>query len=349
MSVINNPAARLQRVEEGLASGHRATLHFALQRQRLPAVGGCDETEFVAFTDELSCERVERQLAVRAARNCAKVGIRSVRNPYGQWRAGNVVRFLRRSQPGVSGVRRRAGRAGLRGAYGQPRRAVLDRARIQGVLRPARHVLPHRPVRQGVGLSDPVPKVRTLDDRAAEIEAVMDAAGFVKAVVFGISDGGFASIVFAATRPQRTRALILNGTVPYLGFAGWDDMDRDPAELRARHLPELGEDYTPSTEQLARLQEYGRAVRAGWGSGATFSLSAPSASGRLRQLAMFERMCASPGMARASLEASFRHDVRPIHDHRANPGHPRPRGPRRSGAGRPLPRRPHPRCAVPRG
>ncbi|MDT5359060.1 MAG: hypothetical protein QOC69_822 [Mycobacterium sp.] len=28
----------------------------------------------------------------------------------------------------------------------------------------------------GVGLSDPVPKVRTLDDRAAEIEAVMDAA-----------------------------------------------------------------------------------------------------------------------------------------------------------------------------
>ena len=30
----------------------------------------------------------------------------------------------------------------------------------------------------GVGLSDPVPQVRTLDDRAAEIEAVMDAVGF---------------------------------------------------------------------------------------------------------------------------------------------------------------------------
>jgi len=28
----------------------------------------------------------------------------------------------------------------------------------------------------GVGLSDPVPQVRTLDDRAAEIEAVMDAS-----------------------------------------------------------------------------------------------------------------------------------------------------------------------------
>lgn len=30
----------------------------------------------------------------------------------------------------------------------------------------------------GVGLSDPVPKVRSLDDRAIEIEAVMDAASF---------------------------------------------------------------------------------------------------------------------------------------------------------------------------
>ena len=87
----------------------------------------------------------------------------------------------------------------------------------------------------GVGLSDPVPKVRTLDDRAAEIEAVMDAVGFGKAVVFGMSDGGPASIVFAATRPERTRALILCRHVPVLGFAGWDDMDRDPAELRARY------------------------------------------------------------------------------------------------------------------
>jgi hypothetical protein len=44
-------------------------------------------------------------------------------------------------------------------------------------------------------------------------------------------------------------------------------MDRDPAEVRARVLAELGEDYTPSTEQLARVQEYSRAVRSGWGSG----------------------------------------------------------------------------------
>ena len=84
-------------------------------------------------------------------RRCAKVGSRSARHPYAQCRAGNVVRILRRSQPGVSGVRRRARRARLRRAVRQPRRAVLDHARIQGVLRPARHVLSRPPVRQGRG------------------------------------------------------------------------------------------------------------------------------------------------------------------------------------------------------
>lgn len=163
----------------------------------------------------------------------------------------------------------------------------------------------------GVGLSDPVPRVRTLEDRAAEIEAIMDAAGFGQAVVCGMSDGGPVAIMFAATRPTRTRALILHGTVAYWGFEGWDDLDRDPAELRARFLAELGEDYTPSIEQLARFQQAGRSVRSGWGNGATASISAPSVRS-IRQLAMCERMSASPGMARASFEAAYLIDVRPI-------------------------------------
>jgi class 3 adenylate cyclase/pimeloyl-ACP methyl ester carboxylesterase len=162
----------------------------------------------------------------------------------------------------------------------------------------------------GVGLSDPVPKVRTLDDRVAEIEAVMDAVGFRQAVVSGLSDGGPASMMFAAARPERVRALILCGTYSFHP-GGWDDMDRDPAELRARFLSELGEDYTPSIEQLARWLEAGRAVRSGWGSGAAASIGAPSVRS-IRQLAMLERMSASPGMARASFEAAFLTDVRPI-------------------------------------
>jgi class 3 adenylate cyclase len=161
----------------------------------------------------------------------------------------------------------------------------------------------------GVGLSDPVPKVRTLDDRAAEIEAVMDAIGFGKPVLFGLSEGGPASIVFAAARPERTRALILAGAVPYWGFAGWHDMD--PAEVRARLLVELDEDYTPSVKQLARWQAWCRAVRSAWGSGEATKALLPSVRS-IRQLAMLERMCASPGMARAALEALLGIDVRPF-------------------------------------
>jgi pimeloyl-ACP methyl ester carboxylesterase len=163
----------------------------------------------------------------------------------------------------------------------------------------------------GVGLSDPVPQVRTLDDRATEIEAVMDAAGFDRAVIFGVSEGGPAAIVFAATRPQRTRALLLTGTFAYWGFAGWDDMDRDAEELRARVLPELGEAYTLSTEQVARYQGFGRAVRSAWGSGTALGTLLPSVRS-IRQLGMLERMGASPGMARATVESWFRIDVRPI-------------------------------------
>ena len=204
----------------------------------------------------------------------------------------------------------------------------------------------------GVGLSDPVPKVRLLEERAAEIEAVMDAVGFGKPVLFGLSEGGPQSIVFAARRPERTRALILYGALPGgLGLIGatWDDLDRDPAELRTRALAELGEDYTPSTKQFAEIQEFGRAVRSAWGSGATVKWMSPS-NRSMRQIATFERMCASPGMVRAALEANFRIDIRPILPTIAAPTlvihareDPMP------GAVGPLPCRPDPRRALPRG
>jgi pimeloyl-ACP methyl ester carboxylesterase len=165
----------------------------------------------------------------------------------------------------------------------------------------------------GVGLSDPVPQVRTLDDRAAEIEAVMDAVGFGKAVVFGVSEGGPAAIVFAATRPERTRALILTGTAAFTART-WDDLDRDPAELRARTAsmyPEVDEKYWASTQQIARWQEFGRATRSTWGTGAALKCLLPSVRST-RGLGTLERMSASPGMARATMEAVFQIDVRPI-------------------------------------
>lgn len=161
----------------------------------------------------------------------------------------------------------------------------------------------------GVGLSDPVPQVRTLDDRVSEIEAVMDTVGFEQAAVFGMSEGGSQAVYFAAKRPERTRALIIYGSFAYLVGGGWDEVLGDPAELSTRLLHDLGEKYAPSTEQIVRLQNFTRAARSEWGSGATAKAMFPSVRS-IRQLAMFERMSASPGMARATMESNLHIDLR---------------------------------------
>jgi pimeloyl-ACP methyl ester carboxylesterase len=68
---------------------------------------------------------------------------------------------------------------------------------------------------RGTGLSDriPVSELPTLDKRAADIEAVMDAAGSERAVILGESDGGLSAMFFAATYPERTAGLALWGTL----------------------------------------------------------------------------------------------------------------------------------------
>jgi len=165
----------------------------------------------------------------------------------------------------------------------------------------------------GVGLSDPIPRIRTLDDRAAEIEAVMDAVGFTKAVVFGMSEGGPASLVFTAKRPQRTRALILYGSFPWF-TAEWEDLDRDPEVVHARirsMADEGDEKYMPSIEQIAGLVTMARTAIRSWGNGETVRILFPGA-GTVRQRAMLERMCASPGMVRATMQSVLCLDVRPI-------------------------------------
>lgn len=163
----------------------------------------------------------------------------------------------------------------------------------------------------GVGLSDPVPQVRTLDDRVAEIDAVMDAVGFERAALFGMSEGGAQAIYFAAKRPERVRALITYGSFGYLSGGGWDVVLGDPAVLAARIEDDLGERYRLSTAQIMRLQEFVHAGRERWGSGASAKALMPSVRS-LRQLAMFERMSASPGMARATMESNLRIDLRSV-------------------------------------
>ena len=67
--------------------------------------------------------------------------------------------------------------------------------------------------KRGTGLSDPVTEVPTLEQRIDDVRAVMDAAGSERAALFGISEGGPMSVLFAATHPERVTALVLYGAM----------------------------------------------------------------------------------------------------------------------------------------
>jgi pimeloyl-ACP methyl ester carboxylesterase len=66
--------------------------------------------------------------------------------------------------------------------------------------------------KRGTGLSDPTGAMPSMDQRVADLAAVMDAAGSETAVVFGVSDGGRGAIAFAAAYPGRVLGLVLYGT-----------------------------------------------------------------------------------------------------------------------------------------
>ena len=66
--------------------------------------------------------------------------------------------------------------------------------------------------KRGNGLSDRVTGAPTLEERADDARAVLDAVESDTAALLGASEGGPMSILFAATYPTRCSALILWGT-----------------------------------------------------------------------------------------------------------------------------------------
>jgi class 3 adenylate cyclase len=131
--------------------------------------------------------------------------------------------------------------------------------------------------RRGTGVSDPVPlgALPTLEQWMDDIGTVVDAVGSSRVVLFGFGDGGPLSILFAATHPQRTAALVLVNT-----FA------------RIVRAPDYPIGLTP--EQAERRL---RGLIAEWGTGSTANAS-PSLAGipSFREwCARYERLSLSPG------------------------------------------------------
>src|SRR4051794_32388794 len=63
--------------------------------------------------------------------------------------------------------------------------------------------------KRGTGLSDRTFGLPTLAERMDDIRAVMDAAGSERAAIVGMSEGGPAAAMFAASHPERATALVL--------------------------------------------------------------------------------------------------------------------------------------------
>lgn len=68
--------------------------------------------------------------------------------------------------------------------------------------------------KRGTGMSDPVSGAPTLETRMDDVRAVMDAVGSERAAFFGLSEGAAMSVLFAATYPERTAALIVRSCSP---------------------------------------------------------------------------------------------------------------------------------------
>jgi len=73
--------------------------------------------------------------------------------------------------------------------------------------------------KRGTGLSDRELEHPTLEERMDDIRAVMDVVGSTEASIYGISEGGSLAALFAATYPDRCRALVLYGA--FEKFSSW--------------------------------------------------------------------------------------------------------------------------------
>jgi class 3 adenylate cyclase len=151
--------------------------------------------------------------------------------------------------------------------------------------------------KRGVGLSDHVALVPDMEKRADDVRAVLDAVGSERVVLCGDVEGGQLAAFFAATYPERVRALVMT-------------------ESRARNT--WAPDY-PFGETEEEMVEWNDLVRRSWGSGAFVRWwveqeweLAKDDPDFIRWLARWLRHGAAPGTALAFTEMFLATDIRGI-------------------------------------
>jgi pimeloyl-ACP methyl ester carboxylesterase len=81
--------------------------------------------------------------------------------------------------------------------------------------------------KRGTGASDRKAGIAGFDERLDDMVAVMDAAGSHRAALLGFSEGGKTALVFAATHPERVRALALYGAFALSPTRAWPAAEVD--------------------------------------------------------------------------------------------------------------------------
>jgi pimeloyl-ACP methyl ester carboxylesterase len=147
--------------------------------------------------------------------------------------------------------------------------------------------------KRGQGLSDRPGRPPTLEESMDDLRAVIEAAGFERPAILGISEGGPMSMLYAATYPDEISALVLFGTF-------------------ARMVETEGFPHGITDEQL---NKWGSVVRRDWGGPVALGIWAPSRVGDgefERWWARLLRQGTSPAGALALMDLYREMDVRSI-------------------------------------
>src|SRR5580704_8332162 len=149
--------------------------------------------------------------------------------------------------------------------------------------------------KRGTGLSSRDLGFGSLAERADDVRAVMDAAGWQRAHLFGMSEGGPMTILLATTCPERVESLSLYGTYAVGGGARPDDPGPPTID--------------PEREALLALlpQVWGTGVALRDSGLVAHADEAPEGLG-----AHFERNACTPHMIAEIMRRNFVIDVRPI-------------------------------------
>lgn len=154
--------------------------------------------------------------------------------------------------------------------------------------------------KRGTGASDRVHGIASLETRMDDVRAVMDAAGSARAALFGLSEGGPLSLLFAATHPDRTAALVIYGATPrYVWAPDWPW--GQPEDEFLRDAEQWSRSWGTAEHAQALLEAIGE----------------PSTAEAVRSLTSWQRLSASPGdlitLERMNAEIDVRQVLPVIH------------------------------------